>query len=180
MIGAACLTDDAKALLRAEAEAMEEKINNITCNNHCRVMFPNDMFGEASHIRPSHLIQFGRIGYITNRVKFQKKWVDKTTKCILVGYADDHSPDTYRMYNPDTKQVILSRDVRWADWKHTDPYTELNVFRQVAETKNESPVGIDDVASQRSVDYNAPHVIPDDLDDDKCDDLEVESQIDHT
>jgi hypothetical protein len=94
----------------------------------------------------------------------------------MVGYADDHSPDTYRMYNPDTKKVILSRDVRWADWKCTDPYTELNVFRQVAKTKNETPVGIDDVASQRSVDSNAPHVIPDDLDDDKSENLEVASQ----
>jgi transposase InsO family protein len=71
MMEAARLTDDAKALLRAEAEAMAEKISNLACNNHCGVMFPNDMFGEASRIRPSHLIQFGRIGYVTNRVKFQ-------------------------------------------------------------------------------------------------------------
>jgi transposase InsO family protein len=136
MMEAARLNDKAKALLRAEAEAMAEKISNISCNNHCGMLFLNDMFGEASRLRPSHLIQFGRIGYVTNRVKLQKRWVDKTTKCIMVGYADDHSPDTYRMFNPETNKVILSRDVRWAEWKRTDPYDELNIFKQVKETRN--------------------------------------------
>jgi hypothetical protein len=45
MMEAARLTDGAKSLLRAEAEAMAEKISNISCNNHCGIMFPNDMFG---------------------------------------------------------------------------------------------------------------------------------------
>jgi hypothetical protein len=93
---AARLTEDAKALLRAEAEAMAEKISNIACNNNCGTMFLNDMFGEASRLRPRNLIQFGRIRYVTKCTKIQKKWVDKATKCIMVGYADDHSPDTYR------------------------------------------------------------------------------------
>jgi transposase InsO family protein len=73
MLEAARLNDKAKALLRAEAEATAEKISNICCNNHCGTMFPNDMFGEASRLRPRNLVQFGRIGYVTNRVKLQKK-----------------------------------------------------------------------------------------------------------
>jgi hypothetical protein len=95
----------------------------------------------------------------------------------MVGYADDHSPDTYRMFNPDTNKVIPSRDVRWADWKRTDPYEELNVFKQVAETKNEVPLGIDDIALVQSANSNAPNVIPNDIDDDRTIGLDVETQI---
>ena len=34
----------------------------------------------------------------------------------MVGYAKDHSGDTYCMYNPSTKRIIQSQDIRWADW----------------------------------------------------------------
>ena len=34
----------------------------------------------------------------------------------MIGYADNHPEDTYRLYNPATGYVSLSRDVRWTDW----------------------------------------------------------------
>ena len=37
----------------------------------------------------------------------------KGVVCIFVGYAEDHSGDTYRMMNVNTKKIIMSRDVRW-------------------------------------------------------------------
>jgi hypothetical protein len=31
----------------------------------------------------------------------------------MVGYADNHPADTYRMYDPRTKKVVLSRNIQW-------------------------------------------------------------------
>ena len=39
----------------------------------------------------------------------------------MVGYDDNHKRDTYKLYNTDTKRVIMSRDIKWAEWKTTDP-----------------------------------------------------------
>jgi Integrase core domain len=72
MMEAARLTDEAKILLRAEAEAMAEKLSNISCNSRSYLM-PNELFGEESHLRPEHLVQFGRIGYVTIRKQIKKK-----------------------------------------------------------------------------------------------------------
>jgi hypothetical protein len=31
-------------------------------------------------------------------------------------YAKNHSADTYRLYNPVTKHIVVNRDVTWLDW----------------------------------------------------------------
>ena len=62
-----------------------------------------------------YLRRFGEIGIIANRKKLKAKSEDRGTKCYFVGYADDHTPDTYRMFNPNTGKIVLSRDVRWLD-----------------------------------------------------------------
>ena len=46
----------------------------------------------------------------------------------MVRYADNHMRDTYKLYNPDTTRVIMTRDVKWADWKITDPTENLKMF----------------------------------------------------
>jgi hypothetical protein len=43
----------------------------------------------------------------------------------MVGYAEDHNHDTYTMSDSFTKEVILSRDVKWAEWKPSDPASSL-------------------------------------------------------
>ena len=52
--------------------------------------------------------------------KMRSKLDDRGKTCLFVGYADDHSRDTYRFLNIHTKRVIISRDVRWLNfiWKH--------------------------------------------------------------
>ena len=48
----------------------------------------------------------------------------------MVGYENDHNGDVYRMYNPETKKVILSRDVVWGEWNRlkTNSDTRINKF----------------------------------------------------
>ena len=49
---------------------------------------------------------------------------------IIVGCAYNHARDTYNLYNPDTKRVIMTRHDKWADWKMTDEADTLKMFRE--------------------------------------------------
>jgi len=48
----------------------------------------------------------------------------------MEGYAEDHNGDVYKMFNPETKKVILSRDVVWGEWNRlkTNSDTRINNF----------------------------------------------------
>ena len=63
----------------------------------------------------------GRIAYNTKREKINRHKKDKTYKAIMVGYYYNHTRDMYKLYNSDTKRVVISRDVNWAEWKTVDP-----------------------------------------------------------
>ena len=127
MMFEAKLNEETRKLLWAESVSAASKIGNLglTRNNEksCSELFTG-VKPKGFHM----LIQFGRIGYVTIRTKIKKKMVDKTFKCINLGPADDHSEDCYRLYNPQTQNVILSRDVRWAAWETTDPTQALAIF----------------------------------------------------
>ena len=74
--------------------------------------------------------EFGRIGYVAKRDKFKKQITDNTFKEIMVVYADNHTRDTYKLYNPETNRLIMTRDVKWADWKMTNTEETLKMFRE--------------------------------------------------
>ena len=48
----------------------------------------------------------------------------------MVGYAEKHARDVHKLYNPETKRVIMTRDVKWDYWKMTDPEETLKMFRE--------------------------------------------------
>jgi len=103
---------------------------------------PNDLFdSKPGQLHPGQLIEFGQVGYVTIRKQIKTKWEDKSTKCIMVGYADDHSGDTYRMYDPTTNHVRLTQDVCWAAWTRTDPTEAMKVFEQTTGTKPTTMAG---------------------------------------
>ena len=58
------------------------------------------------------LLEFGRISYVTKWDKLNRQMTYKTYNTIMVGYADNHTRDTYTMYNTDTKRFIMTRDVK--------------------------------------------------------------------
>ena len=60
--------------------------------------------------------------------KFLKQMTEKTFKEIMEGYADNHTKDTYTLYNSDTKRVIMTRYVQGVDWKMTDSVKTLKMF----------------------------------------------------
>jgi hypothetical protein len=83
---------------------------------------------------------FGRIAYVTDRTKVKAKSDVRASKCVFVGYANDHSGDTYKFYNPATKQTILSRDVhQWME-RHgrITALDDLALFDEIDRIKTDS------------------------------------------
>jgi hypothetical protein len=145
----------AQDLLRAEAEVTAEKMSNIACTPNKDKSLNKKFDGEPSKLTPEYWIEWGRIGYVTNRTKIKKKWSEKSWPGVMVGYADDHAPDVYRMFNLETQRVVLTRDIQWANWKVIDPTEALRIFENADKTRNQIPVGIPDADDLLEED-NAP------------------------
>jgi hypothetical protein len=96
-------------------------------------------FGTPSPIKPEHCINFGRIGYATYGQKLKNKSKPRAFKCYMVGYAEDHSPHTYKLfkYVPNGPgEIIITRNVRWEHWDH--PYKSQSSV--VQPPVNQTPV----------------------------------------
>ncbi|KAL5845342.1 hypothetical protein ACOSQ3_011395 [Xanthoceras sorbifolium] len=70
-----------------------------------------------SSFKPSvaHLKVFGCIAYAKIHEARRTKLDDKCEKCIFLGYRDRTMG--YKLYNPTTKQVIMSRDVIFEEYE---------------------------------------------------------------
>jgi hypothetical protein len=91
---------------------------------------------------------------------------------MMVGYTDDHPADCYRMYNPITDRVVISRDVRWAQWTRADPTTALKNLQDL-----EPPVDAVMADPTQTDGLSDPHIIPDD---DVSPDSDRDRQIIHS
>ncbi len=161
---AAGLDEETRSLLWAASVDMANVLENITSTTRTAMSAHEIYTGEQSKLYP-YLTEFGRIGIVSLRQKFKSKWKEKGIKMIMVGYAADSSADTYRMYNPKTKKIIRSRDVKWLDWEILDPKRDMSIFNKQPELLNE-PVGFDDKEYNIPTPNNPPppNLIPDDDD----------------
>ena len=161
----------ARLSLESQALLWPEAINTITklTNTLPRSNETDDPYTKwygpeaTKHRILDHLQPFGRVAYITNRSKIKAKLEPKSFKCIFVGYADDHSGDTYKFYNPVTKTTFLSRDVhQWMEWHGRVTATDdLPLFDQLKQLTEDSVI----IPASTVV----PHVT--DVDEDDVDDL---------
>jgi hypothetical protein len=133
MMEAADLTVGLRNLLRGEALQTATFIGNMCVSpRNMNDTSPYEKFYKKKPpLNPTNLIQFGRIGYVTKRNKIQGKYNPKAFKCLFMGYSPYHSINTYRIFNPMTRKVILSRDVRWATWNTVDPKQSLTSHNNV-------------------------------------------------
>lgn len=63
---------------------------------------------------------FGEMVVVAKRNKVKAKLDDRGKTCIWLGYAKDHAIGTYRVYNPRTNKVSLTRDVTFLRESHND------------------------------------------------------------
>ena len=45
----------------------------------------------------------------------------------MVGYTDNHQHNVYRMFNPSSRKIILSRDVVWGAWERINSHSDKRV-----------------------------------------------------
>ena len=67
------------------------------------------------------LSEFGCITCLTKIENIKKHMKNKKYKAVMVGYIDNYTRDTYKLYNTDTKGFIMKRDIQWEEWKMIDP-----------------------------------------------------------
>lgn len=58
-----------------------------------------------------HLKVFGSVAYAHIPAALRNKLDDKSEKCIFIGYSERSK--AYKLYNPVTKQIVISRDVQF-------------------------------------------------------------------
>ena len=60
-----------------------------------------------------HLRKWGEAGVVKLRTSTTPKIYDRGKVCMFVGYSHNHAGDTFRMWDPESKRVHLSRDIVW-------------------------------------------------------------------
>jgi hypothetical protein len=60
-----------------------------------------------------YLRVWGEAGVVKVKKVGTSKLANRGKVCMMVGYADSHAGDCYRMYDDETKIVHLTRDIRW-------------------------------------------------------------------
>ena len=53
---------------------------------------------------------------------------EKVYKSPMVGYAYNHTRDMYKLYNLETKRVIVTREINGVGCKTTDPSKTMKMF----------------------------------------------------
>ena len=72
----------------------------------------------------SNLHSFGEIGIVLAKKKIKSKLADRGFAALFVGYAENHAGDVFKMFNPKTFKVTLTRDVRFLG-KYYGEYEQL-------------------------------------------------------
>ena len=64
---------------------------------------------------------WGEAGVVKTKTKTTPKMNQRGITCMMVGYAVNHSDGVYRMWNPSSNRIIISRDVTWLKRMYYQP-----------------------------------------------------------
>ena len=123
------ILDMARSLLKAKKLPKQYWAEAVSCAvyllNRCPTRSLQGVIPEEawSGHKPSvtHLRVFGCVAYAKIPDARRRKLDDKSERCIFVGYGERRMG--YKLYNPITKKVIMSRDVIFEEdksWEWTD------------------------------------------------------------
>lgn len=114
LMAQAGLEDNLKYKLWTEATMTATLLENILVNkgedSSWKLFYgPNkELPSYSKHLRP-----WGEVGWVALTNTHPPKLQERGVKCIMVGYTQEHSQGTYRMYNLSTRGIMTSRDVTW-------------------------------------------------------------------
>ncbi|KAD4585342.1 hypothetical protein E3N88_22943 [Mikania micrantha] len=120
---------------------------------------PNITPQEAwSGFKPSvnHLRVFGSLAFVHIPDQKRSKLEDKSARCIFIGYSEQSK--AYKLFNPQTQKVIISRDVkideerRWTEETHDEATT--TPLRDNEESIEESELQEDNNSEASNIDNN--------------------------
>jgi hypothetical protein len=134
MLTGARLKEGPRARLRAEAKTTANTLRNMYVMKKDNLLPYEKFHNEKPKLQSQHWVEFGRVGYVTDRTAIKKEGALRGIPMLCVGYAPQHSPDNYRMYNPLKDSVITSRDIRWTDWVRSDTTAILKKIQIAEET----------------------------------------------
>jgi hypothetical protein len=78
-----------------------------------------------------HLRTWGEAGTVKLKTKATPKVGDRGEQCMMVGYAPNHTGDTYRMWNPTTGKVHTTRDIIWLRRMYFSPTENVEMNANV-------------------------------------------------
>ena len=145
-------TEKEKAMLRAEAAQMTSQLAQLLVSVNQEKPASELVPTGSGLLKPKHLRHFGQKGYVYVKKKIQSKMAPRGKVMYMVGYAANHAPDAYRMYDPTTRSVVVTRDIKWDSPSQTNETEEI--IRKLA-TEDPTPPGFD-----VHLDDEAPHMIP--------------------
>ena len=124
----ACIMMAAKHLSNeywVEAVAIAVYIMNQCITKSVKNKVPQESWTGMNH-SVSHLNVFGSVAYPHVPDELRKKLDKKGKKCIFVGYSKDTK--SYKLYDPVTRKVIISRDVQFIENESWDGTVDINVM----------------------------------------------------
>jgi hypothetical protein len=96
----------------AEVVACPVYLLNRSSTTKLKLKVPQEAWS-GTKLNVAHLRTFRCITYTHIPSELRKKLDDKSEKCIFTGYSE--TSKSYKLYNPITKKLILSRDVKFLE-----------------------------------------------------------------
>jgi len=94
-------------------------------------------------VKSKHFIEWGRIGFVSNKRTKTNKMVSRGTAMTMIGYAMDHPSGTYRFYNLTTDHVVVSNSVKWSDYKRWEATSVDSAIGNLLEEKKVTETVVD-------------------------------------
>ena len=134
MFNDAGIGETMKGHLWAEAANMATQIDNVLVKNSNK-RTPFEKFTGTKPRYARNLRAFGDMCIVLDqsKKKIRSKLDNRGILGMMVGYHDDHAGDVYRLYNPKTKRIMTSRDVRWLNKLYGAYYSEQDTGSRFAE-----------------------------------------------
>ena len=125
MLRAANMTKKEKEKLWTEAASTATKVDNLLIRKGEK-RGPYRRFYKKDPEYQRHLRVFGEKGIMTKKSgrDIKSKLEDRGQICTFLGYARNHTGDTYRMRNDSTEQVVITRDIIWTKGKVSEDTNE--------------------------------------------------------